>query len=107
MLYNTTVGIIGLLDLQHVATSPDYSAQERIDMYVLMSYLHEAKFQQRETGSTVCWDGCNLVGNLRIIQHGFTDNELLKVMTSVLEGWWSSLLNDSWNETKFRFEQSH
>lgn len=74
-------------------------------MYVFMSYLHEAKFQQRETGSTVCWDGFNLVGNLRIIQHGFTDIELLKVMTSAFEGWRSSLLNNSWNETKFRFEQ--
>lgn len=80
-------------------------AQERTDMYVLMSYLHEAKFQQWETGGTVCWNGFNLVGNLRIIQHGFTDTELLKVMTSTLEGWRSSLLYNSWNETKFRFEQ--
>lgn len=79
--------------------------QHKKDMYVLMSNLHEAKFQQRETGSTVCWDGFNLVRNLRIIQHGFIDTELLKVMTSALEGWRSSLLNNSWNETKFRFEQ--
>lgn len=87
-------------------TSSDRSAQQRKENRWIYIYLHEAKFQQWESRTTLCWYGFNVVCNFRIVYYGFTDMDLLKVMTSTLKWWRPSLLNNSWNSIKFSFDHS-
>lgn len=69
---------------------------ERNDViYVPMSYLHEPELHHWEPRSAFCRPGFNVVCSLRIVHGGFTDVELLKVMSSAFKRWRPSLLNNS------------